>query len=408
MKKITADKRLITILLIVFVQMLGASMLLPILPLYARDQFGMSESTITLLLTAFFAAQFVAGPFIGRLSDRYGRIPILIISQIGTAISFALIGLADTVLLLFFARILDGITGGNIIVAQAYITDITPPEKRTEALGYVFAVFGLGFVFGPAIGGVLASFFGFTAPFIIAAVAAAVVVVLTWFTLDETVTPEQRKLNRQKKSSGMSPRAIFSNQALMIVLVIAFIGQFGLGLLQGTFAFFGEDVLFASLDQELVTIGIGALLAVVGITQVITQTAVLPRAIKRFPDTSIILIGTISRAVGSFVLAVALAPVLGFIGSIFFAMGMGLMMPPLQSLATKSVDDDMRGGVLGIYQSSISLSTIFSTFLAGWLYEITPQTPYWLSFALSVAVVALVWYLQRQPKLQEVQAKSYV
>ena len=216
-KKEKVDRRLITILLIVFVQMLGASMLLPILPLYARDEFNMSEETITLLLSAFFGAQFLAGPFIGRLSDRYGRIPILIISQIGTAVSFALIGLAWSVPLLFFARILDGITGGNIIVAQAYITDITSREKRTEALGYIFAVFGLGFIFGPAIGGLLSAFFGPSIPFFLAAIAAVVVVILTWFTLDETLSPEQRAANRQKRASNFTPRQLIRNRALMTV-----------------------------------------------------------------------------------------------------------------------------------------------------------------------------------------------
>src|SRR5262245_34987546 len=130
------DKRLIVILLIVLVNMVGAAMVTPILPLYAQRQFHMSPQTITLLLASFFAAQFLAGPVLGQLSDRYGRIPILIISQIGTVISFIMLALAQQVWVLFAARILDGITGGNIIVAQAYVTDVTPRERRTEALGY--------------------------------------------------------------------------------------------------------------------------------------------------------------------------------------------------------------------------------------------------------------------------------
>ncbi|HLV37703.1 MAG TPA: MFS transporter, partial [Spirillospora sp.] len=124
------DRRLFTILMIVFVQIVGASMILPILPLYARDRFSMSDEVVTLLFSSFFLAQFLAGPLIGRLSDTYGRLPVLIISQIGTVISFVIIGLAPSVAWLFFARILDGITGGNIVVAQAYVTDIMPPKQR--------------------------------------------------------------------------------------------------------------------------------------------------------------------------------------------------------------------------------------------------------------------------------------
>ena len=143
------DRRLLTILLVVFVQMLGASLIFPVLPLYAQRRFNMSAEMITLLTSAFFAAQFLSGPYVGRLSDHYGRIPVLIVSQIGTVISFVMLAFAPSFAWLFFARILDGITGGNIIVAQAYITDITPREKRTESLGYIFAAFGLGFIFGP-------------------------------------------------------------------------------------------------------------------------------------------------------------------------------------------------------------------------------------------------------------------
>jgi DHA1 family tetracycline resistance protein-like MFS transporter len=120
------DRRLITILLIVLVQMLGAAMILPILPLFAQREFALSPQVIALLSTSYFAAQFLAGPYLGRLSDKYGRVPILIFSQIGTVISFVMLALAPSAAFLFLARILDGITGGNIIVAQAYITDITP------------------------------------------------------------------------------------------------------------------------------------------------------------------------------------------------------------------------------------------------------------------------------------------
>ncbi|MFW6068259.1 MAG: MFS transporter, partial [Chloroflexota bacterium] len=195
------DRRLLTILVIVFVQMVGAAMVLPILPLFAQREFEMSPGVITLLISAFFAAQFIGGPYLGRLSDQYGRLPVLIVSQIGTAFSFVLLGGATSVWMLFAARILDGLTGGNIIVAQAYITDITPREQRTAALGYIFAVFGLGFIFGPALGGVLSAAFGARIPFYIAAAAAFVAVIMTWRVLDETVTEEQKASSRAHRSS---------------------------------------------------------------------------------------------------------------------------------------------------------------------------------------------------------------
>ncbi len=226
MKLGTIDRRLLTILLVVFVQMLGASLIFPVLPLYAQRRFNMSAEMITLLTSAFFAAQFLSGPYVGRLSDHYGRIPVLIISQIGTVISFVMLAFAPSFAWLFFARILDGITGGNIIVAQAYITDITPREKRTESLGYIFAAFGLGFIFGPALGGVLAAAYGATVPFLAAAVAAAAVVLLTWYALDETLSAEERLRARARRAGSLTIGSLLRGAPwalpLMTILLIAF------------------------------------------------------------------------------------------------------------------------------------------------------------------------------------------
>ena len=290
-KSIAFDRRLLTILLIVFVQMIGASMVHPILPLYAQSEFNMAPEAITLLLTAFFGAQFLAGPFIGRLSDRRGRLPVLIVSQIGTVIAFLMIGLAQSVAQLFFARLLDGVTGGNIVVALAYVTDIMPEGKRTQALGYVMAAFGLGFVVGPALGGVLASFFGPQTPFLFAAAAALVTVALTGLTLEETLSAAQQARNRNDMRARLSPAALASNVPLVAVLIVTFVGRFGFGLLIGTFALFAEKVLFAGYDFADVTLRVGLLLMLVGIGQFFTQIVLLPAALRRFDDPAIVLAG---------------------------------------------------------------------------------------------------------------------
>jgi DHA1 family tetracycline resistance protein-like MFS transporter len=390
------DRRLMTILLIVFVQMLGAAMILPILPLYAQREFNMSPQTITLLVTAFFAAQFLAGPYLGRLSDKYGRVPVLILSQIGTAVSFFMLALAPSVAFLFLARILDGITGGNIIVAQAYITDVTPRERRTESLGYVLAVFGLGFIFGPALGGTLSAALGPRVPYVIAGFAAVLVVFLTWLTLDETLTPEQREANRSFNRGSISPGEIARNMPLMLILIIVFVGQFGLGLLQGTFALYGEAVLFEGYSEQMVTLGIGLLLSVVGFGQFFTQTVLLRRALQRFDEAWLVVMGVFVRAMALFVLAALTIPLAAAISSLFFAIGMGLMMPPLQSLSTDTVADELRGGVLGVYQSTISLSTIASTAISGVIFAFSPTAPYWIGGMLSLLVLIPAVVLIRQ------------
>jgi len=390
------DRRLFTILMIVFVNMAGASMILPILPLYARRQFELPPQIITLLVSAFFAGQFLAGPYLGRLSDKYGRLPVLIVSQIGTAISFVMLGLAQNVETLFIARILDGITGGNIIVAQAYITDITPREKRTHSLGYVFAIFGLGFTIGPALGGALSAAFGIRLPFLLAAVAATATVLLTWFTLDESLTSEQRQANREYRRGGLGPKAIMSNYLLLLILGIAFISQFAMGMLMSTFALLGEAVYFVNYSDRVTNLGVGLLLMVVGLSQVFTQMFLLKPLLKRFSEAKLVLLGSIVRSLAFFVFAIVVSPWLAVIGSILLPVGMGVVMPALQSLATTTVADELRGGVLGIYQSALNLSVVFGTALGGILFAVTPTMPYWVGGILSILVMLPALILLRQ------------
>lgn len=395
------DQRIVTIFLIVFVQILGASMVLPILPLYAQNRFELSPQAITLLVSSFFAAQFVAGPFLGRLSDRYGRIPVLLVSQIGTAISFLMLGIADSVWLLYAARIFDGITGGNIIVAQAYVTDITPREKRAESLGIIFAAFGLGFIFGPALGGVLSAAFGAQVPFILAAVAALALVFITHRTLDETLTPEERAKRQQNQRPGVKLSAVFSSRNLLMILLMGFVGQFALGMLQATFALYGEAVLFVQFTPAATAIGIGLLLSVVGVTQAVTQLVLLRRLLARYSQTLLIMAGLIIRGLGLVIFAAVTSPYLGAFGSVFFALGTGIMIPPLQALATENADDSLRGGVLGIFQSVTSLSTIISTGVAGIIFAISPTMPYWIGAGMTLLILPLAYHLWQQEHGQQ-------
>lgn len=408
-KRVNVDRRLLTILVIVFVQMTGAAMVLPILPLFARREFDLSPTVITLLVSTFFAAQFLAGPYLGRLSDQYGRLPILILSQLGTAASFALLGLADSVWMLFVARIADGITGGNIIVAQAYVTDVTPREKRTAALGYIFAVFGIGFIIGPALGGILSAAFGPRIPFLLAAGAALAAVLMTWLVLDETVTEEQRAVSRSRRGR-LALNQVAGNTPLLMVLVVAFVGQFALGMLQSTFALYGEAVLFQGVSEEATNLGVGLLLAAVGVGQLFTQLFLLERLLARFGDLWLVFAGSTIRAASLFLLALTTSPWLAAVSSLLFAVGMALLMPALQSLATQTVDDELRGGVLGFYQSSVSLATIVSTAIAGVIFAVAPTVPYWIGGALSLLALipALLLPLQLQQRKEDLEMPSSV
>jgi len=404
MRIFQADRRLITVLSIVFVQMAGAAMILPILPLFAERQFAMSPTTITLLVSSYFMAQFFAGPYLGGLSDQYGRIPLLVISQIGSAVSFIMMAVAGGPAMLFLARVVDGITGGNIIVAQAYITDITPNEKRTEALGYIMAVFGIGFIIGPALGGLLSAWLGPRMPFVIAGLAALLTAVMSGLLLDETVSQEA-KTGRSLRSVRLKPAEVVANFPLVLILVVTFVGQFGFGMLQSTFALYGSAVLFRDASVDATNLGVGLLLAVVGLGQFITQTQLIGPLKRRFGDALLVIQGALTRTIGLVILAVITSPWLAGVSMLFFAVGMGLMMPPLQSLSTRTVEEINRGGVLGLYQSAASLAIIFSTAVAGAIFTVDPALPFWIGAILSLIVVlpaSIVLRLSRANKLKPV------
>jgi DHA1 family tetracycline resistance protein-like MFS transporter len=381
------DRRLFTILSIVFVQIAGAALILPILPLFAERQFNLHPATVTLLVSSYFMAQFFAGPYLGRLSDQHGRVRILVISQLGSAVSFFMMAAAGSAAMLFAARVVDGITGGNIIVAQAYVTDVSPREKRTEALGYIFAVFGISFVIGPALGGVLSAWLGARMPFVIAGAAALVTAVMSWLLLDETVTHQSAAAGRYQPVR-LGPAEVASNFPLMLILVIAFVGQFGLGMVQATFALYGDAVLFSEYAEEVASLGVGLLLAVIGLGLFVTQTWLLGPLKRRFGDARLVILGTLLRSMSLVVFATSRSPWPAVFGSLLFALGQGVMMPPLQSLATRTEAESVRGGVLGIYQSSAGLATIISTAIAGAIFAVNPTTPYWIAGAFSLCVVA--------------------
>ena len=229
---------------------------------------------------------------------------------------------------------------------------------------------------------------------------------LTWFTLDETVTDAQQATNRQSGRRGLDPKQVVQNVPLLFVLVIAFVAQFGFGLLQSTLALYGEAVLFAGYPEQAALVGIGLMLAAIGLGQVFTQTVLLRRLLRRFNEATLVLIGLLLRTGASFMFAMITTPWLGPLAGIVFAMGMGITMPSLQSIATTSVDDSMRGGVLGIYQSTISLGIILSSAVAGIIFSISPTWPYWVGGLLTIAAMIPAYVLWQRVHSGELQTST--
>ncbi|HYW72009.1 MAG TPA: MFS transporter, partial [Pyrinomonadaceae bacterium] len=230
---------LLVIFITVFIDLVGFGIVIPVLPYYAEGtRFGATPSQVGLLFASYSVMQLVFSPVLGRLSDKYGRRPVLLISLLGTALGFLILGFANTLLLLFVGRIIDGISGGNISTAQAYIADVTTKENRAKGMGLIGAAFGLGFVFGPAIGGIL-SRWGINVPFLFAGSLALANALLLYFALPETVTADHPA--RVSAASGRSWTQLFAalrQPALASVLAIYFLGIVAFSIMTASFSLF--------------------------------------------------------------------------------------------------------------------------------------------------------------------------
>lgn len=408
-------KQLFPIIMIIFTNILGAGVIIPILPLYAEGEFQGSVFQITLLSSVFFGAQFIAAPMLGRLSDRHGRRPILIISQMGTILAFILFILAGSLgqqidklglglpmtggmIMLFIARTLDGITGGNITTAQAYVSDITDDDNRAQGLGYLQAAFGAGFIFGPAFGGLLSQF-GNIAPFIGATIITTGTLTLTIFTLKESLPPEEREKSGSSKQQTKERVNIFSAPALPILLFIGFVASLAFSALPAIFSLYANDVIFHQAAQASTYIGI--MLAFNGMFQVITQISLLRPLIQRFGELRVLVIGQIALIIGLFGIAVLTNAVVVTILFAPFAFGRGLSEPSIQALATRFQSVAKSGTLLGLYQSARSLAMIVGPIWAGYAYEaISPQAVFVVGgFIMMLALVfSLVLFGMDIPK----------
>lgn len=410
-------RRMAPILLIIFTNILGAGVILPILPLYAEGQFSGTVFQITLLSASFFGAQFLAAPVLGRLSDQHGRRPVLILSQIGTVLAFLLFILAkpagawlDSVttgfplpltggmLMLFVARMLDGITGGNITTAQAYVSDITSSEDRAQALGYLQGAFGAGFIFGPAFGGLLSTY-GATAPFVGAAIITTGTLTLTTFLLKESHPRSERGESVRRGRLLPSLSVLRSQPTLSMILAITFVAALAFSSLPATFALYADRVLFpASTRAGGAELYIGLMLTFHGMMTVITQVALLRPLIVRLREKRVLVLGQVGLVMAFLGLGFASSPVAAVVAMMPFAIGRGISEPSLQSLVTRFGDRMVSGQLLGFYQSSRSLALIFGPIWAGYVFEtISARATYWTGAGIAALALILGFVLLSRP-----------
>jgi DHA1 family tetracycline resistance protein-like MFS transporter len=308
--------------------------------------------------------QLIFTPVLGRLSDRYGRRPVLLFSIIGTGFGFLLMGAATTLWMLFAGRILDGITGGNISTAQAYVADITTPENRARGMGLFGAAFGIGFIFGPAIGGVL-SRWGIQMPFYFAAALAFANAVLLYFNLPETVTPDHPARTSAARRGWASLLGQLTHRRLALVLSIYFLFVVAFSIMTTTFPLYtlyryGYDALHN-----------GYLFAYIGTISALIQGILIARLVKRWGEMSLVIAGALVLAASLLALPFV-GPLKGGLAMLLmllavFSTGNSFATPSLTSLASKSVGAGEQGGVMGLTQAAASLARIIGPLIGGYL-----------------------------------------
>ena len=344
-------RRLIPILGITFIDIVGFSMLIPLLPYFATH-FHASPLAIGVLFSTFSLCQLIAGPLWGNLSDRVGRKSVLVISQIGATIGWAMLGFAPTMLWVFIARIIEGASGGNIGVTQAYVADLVAPKERARAFGYIAAAFGAGMVFGPLIG-IVSARFGFSAPFFVAAGLQLLTLVLTLWLL-----PESRSRDEHHSVSAKEIASTFREPQIARVLYQK------LALSLGLYAWFGVWSLFLINQLHFGIRETYMFFTFVSIIGVGVNGFIVGRASDALGERAMSNIG-LACLVAAFLLVplvhgLALLPLLG----ILFSFGMGFANTGITALVSNSASDRQQGTVLGVSSSLDSLSGVVSPILS--------------------------------------------
>ena len=393
------------IFLIVFVDVIGLGITIPVLPVYAEGFFKLSGLQIAGLTSMFFAAQFVGAPILGRLSDRIGRRPVLIASQLGTLVGAILTAVALSPIYLVVARIVDGLTGGNISVAQAYLTDITPPEDRAKSVGLVIAAFGLGFIIGPAFGAFMSASFGPRLTFACAALASSCTIVLSVFMLKESLPPEKR--TKAIAAPERTTRDIVSHPQIARLLLIGVLGQIAVFAMNSVFILWVDKVVLAGWSIDRVQRATGVVFMFVGVVTVVTQGGIIGPVVRKLGEARALLVGGFFRVAGNAIMGFFPRLYPAAMGAAVAGMGGGIAQPCATALLTFHAPDVARGRIIGINQSAMSLGNIIGPLVGGFVYDLNPAWPP----LVSMTILFIMWLISfglTQPEKPKTPASARV
>lgn len=382
-------KVLPVLFLVMFLVMVGFGIIIPVIPFLA-EKVGGSPTELGLLMASYSLMQLVFAPVWGRLSDRIGRKPIMIIGIAGLAISFFITAIADSLWLLFVARIIGGIlSSANMPTAMAYVADITTTEDRSKGMGIIGAATGLGFVFGPAIGGVFSKT-NLSLPFIIAGVLSLLTLVLVIFLLKESLPIEKRKVQISQEKESMwkgfkGPYTIMYLLQLFVTLSMA-------GL-EATFAY------FAAQKAGINTVQLGYIFMIMGLGGAIVQGGLMGPMSKKYGESFIIKAGICVSAIGFVLIIFTTNFLTAAIFLTIFGMGNGIIRPAISALLTKN-ETTGHGNITGLLSSVDSLGRIIGPPLGGWLFTISIGLPFITGAILSVVALVLYFVYERKVRLK--------
>lgn len=357
---------LLPIFLIVAVDVLGLTIILPLLPFYA-ERFGASPTVVGLLVSTYAFCQLFSGPFLGRISDHIGRRPMLLVSQVGTFIGFLVLAWAPSLVVVFLARVIDGATAGNLSLAQAYISDVTKPEDRARSFALIGIAFGVGFLIGPAISGLLAQF-GYRYPIYLAAALSATSILATYFLLPSSrpFAGEQGAPRRMKLVDWGNYVQYFRRPELGLLLAQFFCFIFAFSFFVSGMALFAERR-YLWEGKPFGVREVGYLFAYSGLLGAILQGGFIGKLVKWAGESRLTRIGFIASAAGFAAIALIYDWRWLLVATVFTTFGTGVLRPVLTSLITQKADRSEQGAVLGLTQSLTSVAQIAAPALGGLL-----------------------------------------